>query len=478
MGGIITPVLRQGEAVAQFEAVRWVLFISAGWALGCEPEPLVLPLPFAAEARSAIVVLSAGDRTDLHGIDLATRNGMPLLAEWRGISAARPLTVTVASYREELDDLALTPGVLRSSEDGVLMPTPLTIEGGQVVDSVPALVPVEAPSALLAFRRPGDPECRATLILEDRWDLDQPGEPLGLVPLANGQVGLLQDRFDGTRVILRPQAASFTEDPPIPEADLIVRQAQIGPDLAMWLGGGTWIEGGRLGRYVNGTFEPILASTDPPNYGEWIAAFTFASPEEGEGVVYAVTQAGALQRIGRAGREVLVPANDNFGPTPTLAVVGPDEVFFVRGGDVGVLHYRGGVLETEATVLDFALQADSDRLLSLAVAADGSAFAGARSGVFLRRDPQQVWRTLGREVLDSAGIWSMLPFEAGVLAGGDYGALQQAYPGSSLPCEFTAYTNKDDSIRFLYLQDRVIWAGGLRRIAIDERRSFLARVTF
>lgn len=479
MGGVITPVLRQGEAVAQFEPVRSVVLIGALAAFGCEPEPLVLSLPFPAEARSAVVVVSGGDRTELFGVELATRNGMPLLAEWRGVSAARPLTVAVASYREALSELALEPGTLRSTEGGVVLPTPLAIEGAQVVDSVPALVPVEAPAALLAFRRPGDPECRATLLLEERWDLDRTGEPLGLVPLANGQVGLLQDRYDGTRVILRPQADGFIEDRPIPENDLVVRQAQIGPDLELWLGGGTWTDGGRLGRYLDGTFSPVLASTDPPDYGEWIGAFAFASAEEGEGVVYAVSQAGGLQRIGRAGREVLVPSTNTFGRPPTLAVVGPDEVYFVRASDVGVMHYRGGLVEPEATDLDVALEADSDRVLSLAVAADGTAFAGTKSGVFLRRDPQQRrWRVLGREVLVSAGIWSMLPFEAGVLAGGDYGALQQAYPGSTLPCEFTAYTNKEDSIRYLYLQDRVIWAGGLRRVALDERRSFLARVSF
>lgn len=478
MGGIITPVLRQGEAVAQFEAVRRSLAIGALVVLGCEPEPLVLPLQFPAEARSAVVVASAGDRTELHGVDLATRSGMPLLAEWRGISAARPLTVTVASYREALSDLALSPGVLRSTPEGVPLPTPLAIEGAEVVDSVPALIPVEAPAALLAFRRPGEPECRATLILEERWDLDQAGEPLGLVPLANGRIGLLHDSYDGTRVILQPQGAGFREGAPIPESDLIVRQAQIGPDLNLWLGGGTWAEGGRLGRFIDGTFEPVLAASDPPAYGEWIAAFAFAAAEEGEGVVYTVTQAGSLQRIGRAGREVLVPPNDNYGRPPALAVVGPDEVYLVRAGDVGVLHYRGGLLEPEVTDLDVALQADGDRILSLSVAADGSAFAGTRSGVFLRRDAQRTWRVLGREVLVSAGIWTMLPFGAGILAGGDYGALQQAYPGSTSPCEFTAYTNKEDSIRYLYLQDRVIWAAGLRRVAVDDRRAFLARVTF
>ena len=257
-------MLRQGEAVAQFEAVRRLLAIAALWALGCEPEPLVLPLPFPANARSAVVVLSAGDRTELFGVELATRNGMPLLAEWRGISAARPLTVAVASYREALSDLALAPGSLRSSEGGIALPTPLSIEGAQVVDSVPALVPVEAPAALLAFRRPGAPECRATLILEDRWDLDQPGDPLGLVPLANGRVGLLHARYDGTRVILHPSGDGFIQDRPIPESDLVVRQAQIGPDLALWLGGGTWTDGGRLGRFVDVTVAPVLAATPPP----------------------------------------------------------------------------------------------------------------------------------------------------------------------------------------------------------------------
>lgn len=468
--------------MAQSEAVRIAVILLGGLLAGCELAPVVLHLPFPADARSALVVLEADDEPEYFAVDPTVEPATALLTEHGGIGPARPLEVTVAAYAEGLEDLALVPGPVRSSEGGEALPEALTVEQAVVTEAAPSFAPIDPPAALRAFLRPAAPECLRTIAVDRRWDFPAAdGETVGVVPLADGRVGLAHRGLNQDTTILEPQEdGTMLPGEVIPSSALEVYQIQADAQGTWWVAGLRFPTGGVFGRWRGGRLEPEIepSGTPSPTPGDWPLAFAFADPAEGEGVVYLVSNDGALKRVGRAGVEVLVPPTFYFGRRPSVAVAGPDEVYFVRAGTTGVVHYRGGVHEVETTDVDAAIGSDSEYILSLGVAADGSAYAGTQRGVFLRRDDSGHFRQLAREVLVGAGIWTMVPFGAGILGGGDYGALRQVYPRRNLPCEDNTYISNEDTVLAFLLRPGEIWAGGRRRVTMNDRPPVLVRLRY
>jgi hypothetical protein len=459
----------------QLAALIWPLST-----IGCAPEPLTLSLPFADGAASALVVVEADGKTEVHAVDVKVRNDRGLLGERSGIDDDSPLSIAIASYAESLETIGLAPGRVISGEVGTSLPAAFDVKKAVIGRGDAVFHDDDLPPELSRFLVP--PSCRP-LVFDERWELEDPAyKPVGLVRDQNGGIALVvnQDAVD-TLVLTPIPGQPLRAIDRISANDLNVYEARIAPNGESWLAGGTFDRGGLVAKYaVPSQLMFALEGTQPTFSSEWPAVFGFAPEFEGDDPLFYVPVGGGLVRL-RSGRpEPLWPPEAFGGSRPPLFVDSEDNIYWASPNGVTIHHWLNGLDTPETTDIDQLLLEGRDSVLAIGVTKNGAAFAGTDLGVILKRSEMGHWQMFAREVLVGASIWSMARFgDDGLLVGSTYGKIVQIYDGLGQRCELSVDTGNFDVT--LYLEVRPdkgeVWAAGFRSDAVaGVRYPYIARI--
>lgn len=413
----------RARTVRSFSIASFTSIVLIASTAACSPEPIRIDIPFDSSDRSAVIAVEEGGELEVYAVGEAERASMPVLKRLEDFEPKDGMRITVLLYRRTLADYEIRPGTLPRaqniansrdvpSEDRIVQGT-LGVSG-QIAWTQLA----DVPEPLADYRIEGKDRC--VKLNGEAFMLGGESFYTALVPIAGDAAWAFaaEDIFFPSNIYQVTRAGAQKIDTPGELSNLSVTAAVRDRNGLLWISGVNTMM--RVDTYI-GTPETefVRAFGRPSELSREVVGWMKAGNEdEDPSTIYSLTQRGDLERFSDGTWTVLHDEVISRVPSSIggIAVVAPDDIYFIRPGGEELWHYDGESATRVRTEIDSQLENDGDILRSVAAIPGLGEFAGTENGLLLKRG-QSGFNVVATTPLESHEIRAMIPFHAPGVSG-------------------------------------------------------------